>query len=268
MPNNKRFNRIEGHLKNKAKVVAQITFLTECAAMFNEFILKFQTEGPMIHVLHGEIKSVLLQILRRIVKADAVNDLSAKRLKKLKLDDILLPPEECYIGPKTKEALKTLSPHDARQERKKMQNHYLTIAKYFQKKFPLDSDILRDLSALHPQMYMHDTTVKCIERLAKLVPHVLPVEENPKVVDEWRALQAENIDKSWYEEEIVDDEGKSTTKLIRVDHFWRKIFKIKLPSGLNKYTVLPKVLKTLLSIHHGNADVERSLSDNKKSCHK
>ena len=53
LPNNKRFNRIEGHLKNKAKVVAQITFLTECAPMFNEFLLKFQTEGPMIHVLHG-----------------------------------------------------------------------------------------------------------------------------------------------------------------------------------------------------------------------
>ena len=49
-----------------------------------------------------------------------------------------------------------------------------------------------------------------------------------------------------------------------MDHFWRNIFKIKLPSGFDKYTALPTVIKTLLSIHHSNSDVERSLSDNKK----
>ena len=73
LPSNKRFKRIEGHLRNKKKIVTQITFLTECAPMFNEFLLKFQAEGPMIHILHSELKSVLLQVLRRIVKAGAVN---------------------------------------------------------------------------------------------------------------------------------------------------------------------------------------------------
>ena len=52
--------------------------------------------------------------------------------------------------------------------------------------------------------------------------------------------------------------------MIQVDHFWRKILKIKLPNGSDKYTALPKVIKTLLSIHHSNSDVERSLLDNKK----
>ena len=40
-----------------------------------------------------------------------------------------------------------------------------------------------------------------------MLPHVLPVEEIPKVFDEWKALQAENIDSSWYEEEIVYNKG-------------------------------------------------------------
>ena len=52
----------------------QITFLTECAPMFNEFLLKFQSEGLMIQVLHAELKSALLQVLQRIVKADVVNN--------------------------------------------------------------------------------------------------------------------------------------------------------------------------------------------------
>ena len=265
LPNNKRFQRVQGHLKNKAKVSIQIIFLTECAPMFNDFMLKFQSVGPMIHVLHSELKAVLLQLLRRIVSAEKVNGLSGRSLKTLKLDDsVLLPPEDCYVGPKTEEALRSVSPHDARVERRKMRDHYLAVAQYFQKKFPLDSIVLRDLSALHPQIFMQESTVKSIERLAKLLPHVLPVEEIPKLIDEWKSVQAESIDRSWYEEDFVDKEGQSSTRLVRVDHFWRKVFHIKLHTGLVKYTVLPKVVKTLLSIHHGNADVERSLSDNKK----
>ena len=51
LPVSKRFKWIEGYLKNKAKVLIPITFLTECALMFNAYLLKFQSEGPTIHVL-------------------------------------------------------------------------------------------------------------------------------------------------------------------------------------------------------------------------
>ena len=80
-----------------------------------------------------------------------------------------------------------------------------------------------------------------------------------------KGWQAENIDSSnWYDEEIVNNEGKSATKVTQVDHFWRKTFKIKLSSGPEKHTALPKVIKTLLSIHRGNSDVEWYVSDDKK----
>ena len=36
------FKWIEGHQKNKAKVLLQITFLTERTSVFNEFLLKFK----------------------------------------------------------------------------------------------------------------------------------------------------------------------------------------------------------------------------------
>ena len=187
-------------------------------------------------------------------------------LQKLNLDtvDILLPLEKCYVGPRTEEALKNLSVYDAKIEREKMQKHYIEIAKYFQKMFPLNSHMLRDLSCLHPEIYMKTATVRSIERLAKLVPHVISAEDMPKIVDEWKALQAEAIDEGWYQEEVVDKDGKLTKKMIRVDHFWRKVFKIKLPSGDLKYATLPKLIKTLLCIHHENFDCERSLSDNNK----
>lgn len=49
----------------------------------------------------------------------------------------------------------------------------------------------------------------------------------------------------------------------RVDHFWYKLFKKAEKSGV-AFEVLPKMVKCALSLCHSNADVERSLSVNKR----
>lgn len=53
-------------------------------------------------------------------------------------------------------------------------------------------------------------------------------------------------------------------QLIRIDHYWNVIFSLKNASGEIKYANLKRVVMTCLCISHGNADVERSLSVNKK----
>lgn len=53
-------------------------------------------------------------------------------------------------------------------------------------------------------------------------------------------------------------------KLVRIDHFWNSVLGIKNASGQLKYPYLKKVVITCLCLPHGNADVERSLSVNKK----
>ena len=50
----------------------------------------------------------------------------------------------------------------------------------------------------------------------------------------------------------------------RIDHYWRDILKFKTRSGKDKYPGLGKIVKGVLTLPHGNADVERGLSDNKK----
>ena len=50
---------------------------------------------------------------------------------------------------------------------------------------------------------------------------------------------------------------------LSVDHFWRKVFGGKDSSG-HKFVVLPKMVKCTLALCHSNADVERSLSVNKR----
>ena len=50
--------------------------------------------------------------------------------------------------------------------------------------------------------------------------------------------------------------------LVRTDEYWQHFFDI-IAAGNGEFRHIPNLIKTCLSIHHGNADVERSLSDNK-----
>ena len=52
-------------------------------------------------------------------------------------------------------------------------------------------------------------------------------------------------------------------ELVRIDEYWQHIFDIKNAAGNEKFRHIENLIKTCLSIHHGNASVKRSLSDNK-----
>ena len=64
---------------------------------------------------------------------------------------------------------------------------------------------------------------------------------------------------SHYMEVEIKEEDLS----LRVDHFWRKVFG-GIDSSGDKFVVLPKMVKCALALCHSSADVERSLSLNKR----
>ena len=51
-------------------------------------------------------------------------------------------------------------------------------------------------------------------------------------------------------------------ELFPLDEYWRHIFDIKNAAGNGKFRHIQNLIKTCLSINHGDADVEGSLSDN------
>ena len=77
--------------------------------------------------------------------------------------------------------------------------------------------------------------------------------------DEWTIYQLETITEEWYKE------FEEPQKFIRVDHFWRKIDDLKDVMGEKKFPSIMKVVKTVLILGHGNAEVERGFSESGKS---
>ena len=71
--------------------------------------------------------------------------------------------------------------------------------------------------------------------------------------------QREEIDEKLWKIDWDDE-----VEVRRIDHYWRDILKLKTVSGKDKYPRLGKIVKGVLALQHGNADVARGLSGYKK----
>ena len=145
--------------------------------------------------------------------------------------------------------LKKLSPHDGRRERIAMKNFLVAVSSYLQNKLPLQDKLLISAACLHTVNRKKHSSGWNIECLASLFPHVVKEEEISKVCDEWMMYES-------------DDKVEEIGEHNRVDHWWRSIFKMKTLIGKRKYPLLENSIKSVLSLHHANSAVERSLSDN------
>ena len=136
-----------------------------------------------------------------------------------------------------------------------MLEFYIASTKQLQRRLPLENSLISNGGCLHPGARTQKNSLVMIERLAKMMPHVVAETEVSEVKDEWRLY-------------MVESERKlppPTTPPTRVDHYWKAVFAIKSNSGELKYTKLPSLVKAVLSFQNGNAAVERSLSDNKNT---
>lgn len=75
------------------------------------------------------------------------------------------------------------------------------------------------------------------------------------MTDEWKLFMEGNIP------EACIDRDQSE---FQIDKYWAQLFEMKDVRGKPKFPVLSNVVKCALILAHGNADTERSLSENKR----
>ncbi|KAK8770235.1 hypothetical protein V5799_013300 [Amblyomma americanum] len=90
--------------------------------------------------------------------------------------------------------------------------------------------------------------VRSLRYIVGQLPQVLGDGQVSSLVDEWLMLKC--------------DQSKGTLEG-RLDVYWAKIFRMKTITGETKYPMLSKLVKAVLSLPHGNADLERGFSENK-----
>ena len=238
-----------------------IKFLLGLSPLFESYLRMFQTDEPLVHILYSEMRDLLTVLMKRFIKPSVMEGKSMKELLEIDAADEnnQVEMKKIDFGKDAQDYLVVLDENQRKQGQKAMKMSYESIVKYLQQKLPLQSTIMRDISCLSPLVRECEWTVNAIGRLASLLPHVLSKKEMALIKDEWRLYQIEDIQENWFRD-------TKSGKMIRVDEYWQNIFEIRSANSTNaKYPCLRKVVKTLLSLPNGNADVERSLSDNKNT---
>ena len=256
-PTSSTFKRSCARLQNKQTLV-ELHFLQSVMPLYHSFLELFQTEALLVHVLYEELCRLVYMMMGRYVKASVYQNKTGQDLKEVKHGELQnqLSDKEMIIGDSTRQVLGNLD--SGKQKRALLDIRKFNIGvSYLLSNFPFDNELLKHLGCLHPEHRLKPSSSSAIERVARKLPFA--EEDVALITDEWKVYQGEEIDEKLWKIE-KDDE----VELRRIDHYWRDILKLKTGSGKDKYPRHGKIVKGVLALPHGNADVERGLSDNKK----
>ncbi|CAF3380128.1 unnamed protein product, partial [Rotaria socialis] len=217
-----------------------------CETIFDSILTLFQQEAPLIHVLHYELSSLYRLVLLQFLTTDYVGDKVDGFLLDLdfKLNEKQLNNKQIRIGEETRKLLNHLTQKERETFFEDVKKIYHTTAEYLKKISVQYSDE--------------------IVRIARAVPGLLTAREIDYSRDEWLIYSLDNnIDENWYiKEKKKDCSGSELIIYHRIDYYWNKVLNITTANGIAKYPTLNKLIKSILIIPHGNADVERGFSIN------
>jgi hypothetical protein len=128
------------------------------------------------------------------------------------------------------------------------------------KSLPLNNDFLRHLQCLQPLARKEEYSRTSIIYLARNVPHLLNNEEVDRVGAEWRVYQMADIPEDWIK--TSTNSSNNIIQYVPIDKYWYHVMSTVTATGTPQYVVLTKLVKCLLSLSHGNSDVERGFSQN------
>ena len=117
---NERYEQMSQKFDSEKYILVQIAFLFDVHAPFNKFLVAFQGDRPLIHIIFTELKKINVAIMKCFISNDVINGKSTKALLYLdvKNKNTHLPLEKIEIGAKTDRLLKVLSPYDQKKGEK------------------------------------------------------------------------------------------------------------------------------------------------------
>ena len=240
LPRSINFKRVHMMLYAKEKMVTRVLleFLNDVIPIFEQFLLLFQRASPVIHIMYDSMCDILVRLLRRFMKGQAVEKRYGSDITSIECQDVKhqLPDKSIVIGKGAREALVKLTSEQQRQALLGIRSFMCTTATELQQKLPLKNELLRQLGCTNPN----------IERLTAVLQPEISTSE---VIDEWKLFQ-------------VDNELSDYNQQERIEKYWNAVFQLQSSDGQLRYKLLPAVIKSALTLGQTNAESECSLSVN------
>ena len=293
-----RYQRIANLLKS-ATTIAYMGFVVHTTVPFKRFVLTFQTNEPMVHLLYDEMLRLVKSVLGMFIDAKKIPSKRSELLKK-NCSYEKLHKAKCDVGTKASSMVRKLD--DAFEAKKFYGNakkFLICCAVYLLKNLPLDQQILIDVQVLHPTYKLMKNGTNAIKRLALEVTRVLGKKANDAfkhrgedyqlidvILKEFNDYTLHMIPESFYKKQNEESKKENSrqqysywseafkaagveniqnvsSEYTRIDHYWDKVEGLLDSSGKKMFPHLCALAKCLLLLSHGNADPERGFSLNK-----
>ena len=180
MPKSENFKRVHTMLTTRERSVTRVSleFLNDIVPVFKEFILLFQKEWPVVHLLYDSMCSVPLKLTRRFMTEQAIRNKYGYDLTLIECTDVKLqlPEKAIVIETDVRKALKNLTHDQQKYAMLGTQSFFGTMVTELQSKLPLKNELLRQLGCLNPLKKNDGFTVSAVEKLSSsYTPNLIPV---------------------------------------------------------------------------------------------
>ncbi|CAF2834584.1 unnamed protein product [Rotaria sp. Silwood2] len=262
---NKKYNSIKSYLSSNVSRTRLLFISYLCRVVFDKFLTFFQKNSPMIHLLYEELSNLYRIVLLSFLTSEYVGNKQGNDLLLIdpKLSEKQLNDKQIRIGEETRKSLTLLSKDEKEEFFRDVRNIFQSIAFYLKSNLPLNNLFLRDLKIFGPSYRSDPESIDAIIRIGRFVPGLLSSNEIDLLSNEWLMYSTDMIDDSWIiKRKYKGLQEQEHIEYHEIDYYWNKVLSIVVVNGHPKYPTLSKLVKNILIMSHGNADVERGFSIN------
>lgn len=233
------------------------TFLHFVISSFEELNSTLQSASPQIHMLLELMMDLLKQLFTRfvkpkIIKSSPLLEVQYHLVQNQREDD------ELVIGVQTMCLVKKLDDKDRAAFFSSVRGYFCTACDYIRNKFPLKDDVLKHAQVAKVSK-IEDAQFSSISFFLERFPSFLCKEKNESAEDAVNQLQKQFIALQVDDSSIITDEDSTDTAK------WSQLLNIRGADGLHKYNRIARLMLSILTIPHSNAECERVFSLVKKN---
>ena len=242
---------------------AKLRFFVTQASLLRPYLEMYQTEKPMAVFIAGDLQNLLRTLLAKFLKKEVIDDLTGPQLCKVNLEkqENFLPVLKIDVGFATRalgeklEKNKRLSQVQLTAFFTECQTFLKEIAKKMISKSPLQFAVVGYLTSLDPRIMVKHEAAS--DKFQKLLSKLLSLTRLSAHECDTSKQQFEDLLKelkSYHMSECSDFDPQSQ----RIDSFFADLLQDK-----DSFATLWKVVKMVLVLSHGRAEIERRFSVNK-----
>ena len=234
----------------------KLSFFSYFASLLHPFLVKYQSEKPLIPYLYDDLTKCLKNILRVIVKEETLG-CQGKDLSKIDLNKScnLKSKKDYHLGLATEAMLKELRKKDD-IELKDIRNFYemvtLCVGKTATKlleRSPINSVVVRTVRVFNPSLIIPENKGALLKMMKPLLKHLHML----------KVITVRIGDKAYDQYSDFIDQKSNCIVLDNVDRLDELFFQ---SLEISKFPELSQVAMIIFTISNGQADVERGFSTN------